>query len=606
MDRITQKRSRITHTKDRKMKTFIAGFVWIAAMVLLSGLSMGGHAQAAAIRNPDTFVEATRNSIETLDPHFMLSSATTCIAYNVYDSLLASKSDGGLQPCLAIQVPSLENKLIRIAADGKTTITFPIREAVKFHNNALLTPEDIKYTFTRGIIVGAKTDLCQPLTGAGSFKRLIEEVGVQKAYRILDAAITVDRHRLTFHLPKAFAPFLGIVADNGMAFGIMNKAWCIAQGAWPGTAETVEEHLGLTIDKDPLHDKMMGTGPFKVQSWLKGDRLILERFDDYWRGPAKIKRVIRQVITDNAVSIQYLKRGDVDFFSLGLTDQQQVEGYQGIRVVKDIPSAQLIKINFNFDIQQDKYLGSGILGRDGASPNFFSDIDVRKGFCYAFDYDTFINDVLMGAGRKPYGPVLIGFPTANPDNPQYSFDLQKAAEHLKKAHGGQVWAKGFKLTVPYSAGSTHRQRALEILKANLKHINPKFDLELTSLPWAAYVGAINDRSIPMSIFGILPKYQHPYAALSYHMRSDDFYAKVNGYADLAKAKFDPLIEQLAVSFDDQKVNKLSRELQRMSYEDALAIFHYQVIGQVAMRDWLKGYTVKPLPFLVDYYDIYKE
>lgn len=588
------------------MKKFKAGFVWITAMIVLTGASTGLHAQETAIRNPDTFIKATRNSIETLDPHFMLSSATTCIAYNVYDSLLASKADGTLTPCLATKVPSLENNLIRIEKDGKTTITFPIREGVKFQNGAVLTPEDIKYTFTRGIIVGAKTNLCQPLTGAGSFKRLIGEVGIQKAYNILDGAITVGLHSVTFHLPKPFAPFLGIIADNGMSFGIMNKAWCVAQGAWPGTADTVEERVGLTIDKDPLHDKMMGTGPFKVQSWLKGDRLILERFDGYWRGPAKLKRVIREVITDNAVAVQYLQRGDVDFLSLTLTELPQVEGYPGIRVVKGIPTAQLIKINFNFHIQQDKYLGSGVLGKDGIPSNFFDDIDVRKGFCYAFDYNTFIKDVLMGAGEKPYGPVLIGFPTANPNNPQYTFDLKKATAHFKKAHNGEVWRKGFKLTVPYSAGSTHRQRALEILKYNLKRINPKFNMELTSLPWAAYVGAINDRSMPMSIFGILPKYRHPYAALSYHMRSDDFYAKVEGYADLARTKYDPLIEQLASTFDAKKTKELSWELQRMSYEDALAIFHYQVLGQVAMRDWVKGYTVEPFPFLVNYYNIYKD
>lgn len=588
------------------MKIFNVGFALIAAMACISDGISELHAEGVTVKNPDTFVEATRNSIETLDPHFMLSSATTCIAYNVFDSLLTSAPDGTLKPGLAMQVPSLENNLISISADGTSTITFPIRENVKFHNGAVLTPEDVKYTFTRGIIVGAKTNLCQPLTGAGSFKGLIEKVGFQEAYNILDAAITVDQHSVTFHLPKAFSPFLEILADNGMVFGVMNKAWCVAKGGWPGTAETAEERVTLTIDKDPLHDEMMGTGPFKVQSWLKGDRLILERFDDYWQGPAKMKRVIRQVITDNAISVQYLQRGDVDFFALSLTDLQQVEGYQGIRVVKDIPSAQLIKINFNFDIAQDKYLGSGSLGEDGAPSNFFGDIDVRKGFSYAFDYDTFIKDVIMGAGQKPYGPVLIGFPTANPDNPQYTFDIEKAAMHLKKAHDGQVWAKGFKLTVPYSAGSTHRQRALEILKANLKSINPKFNLELISLPWASYVGAINDRTIPMSIFGILPTYQHPYAALSYHMRSDDFYARLNGYADLATSKYDPLIKQLGETFDGQKVKELSWELQRMSYEDALSIFHYQVIGQVAMRDWVKGYSIKPFPFLVDYYEIHKE
>jgi peptide/nickel transport system substrate-binding protein len=311
------------------------------------------------------------------------------------------------------------------------------------------------------------------------------------------------------------------------------------------------------------------------------------------------------VITDNAVSIQYLQKGDVDFFALDLPDLQQVEGYDGITVIKDIPTSQLIKMNFNFKIQSDKYLGDGMLGSGGTPADFFSDPDVRKGFCYAFDYETFITDVLLGAGRKPYGPVLIGFPTANPDNPQYVFDMEKAGVHLKNAFNGEVWKKGFKLTIPYSAGSTHRQRALEILKASLKRINPKFNLEITSLPWAAYVGAINDREIPISIFGILPKYRHPYAALSYHMHSQDFYAPAKGYADLAKEKYDPLIDAMTRTFDQEKVKDLSFRLQGLSYEDALAIFHYQVLGQVAMRDWIKGYEVQPFPFLVDYYQIRK-
>lgn len=584
------------------LKLLLVSFVLVIGSIPGVNSSLMGM-----IKHPDVFVEATRNSIETLDPHFMLSTATTCIAYNVFDSLLITESGKeGLQPGLASKVPTVENGLIRVRKNGKTTITFPIRPGVKFHNGALLRPEDVKYTFTRAIVVGSKTNLNQPLIGEGSFNKLIESVGLKEAYQILDQSITTENDSVSFHLLKPFSPFLDIIADNGMAYGIMNKKWSIEQGAWPGTAETAADFISLKTENDALHDKMMGTGPFKMESWIKGDRLILTRFDDYWRGKAKISRVVRQIITDNAVSVQYLKKGDVDFFALSLSDLPQVEGYEGIRVVKDIPSAQLIKMNFNFQIQGDKYLGNGKLGNNGTPPDFFSDIDVRKGFCYAFDYETFISDVLLGAGQKPYGPVLVGFPTSNPDNPQYTHNLKKAEEHLRRARQGEVWEKGFKLTIPHSAGSVHRQRALEILKVNLKRINPKFVLEVTSLPWAAYVGAINDKTMPISIFGILPKYSHPFAALSFHMHSTDFYADVEGYKELAKQKYDPLIDELASTFDNRRVKELSYSLQRLSYEDALSIFHYQVLGQVAMRDWIKGYEPAPFPFLVDYFRVYKQ
>lgn len=586
-----------------RLLTFLSFIVLVGNPVIDC---LADAAKPGTVKNPDTFVEATRNSIETLDLNFMVSTATTCIAYNVYDSLLVDNSGGGLAPSLATTVPTIENNLVQIQENGETSITFPIRAGVKFHDGSTLGPEDVKYTFIRGIVVGGKSTLCVPLTGEGSFKKLVEKFGLEKAYDVVDKAITVEGAKITFHLQKAFSPFLDIIADNGRAFGIMNKAWCINQGAWPGTFESIEDYLSLTADKDALHDKMMGTGPFKLQSWEKGERLLLERFDDYWQGPAKIGRVVRWVITDNAVALQYLQKGDVDFAALSLTDIQQVDGYEGITVIKGIPSSQLIKMNFNFDIQRDTYLGTGVLGEGGAPNDFFSDPDVRKGFCYAFDYETFLGDVLLGAGRKPYGPVLIGFPTANPDNPQYSFDLKKATEHLQSARNGEVWEKGFKLIIPYSAGSTHRQGALEILQANLKRINPKFKLVLTSLPWAAYVGAINDREMPISIFGILPNYRHPYAALSYHMYSEEFYATKMGYTDQAVEKYDPLLEELTRTFDDQKVKELSYELQRLSSEDALSIFHYQVLGQLAIRNWIRGYTVQPFPFLVDYYQISKE
>lgn len=557
------------------------------------------------IKNLDTFIEATSNTLETLDLHFMSSAATTAVAYNVYDSLLVRKEQGEIEPCLATEIPSYDNGLIKDKDNGGMSITFPIREGVKFHNGEILTPEDVKYTFTRGIIVGALSDLTEALTGEGAFNSLVEKEGMDKAYNILDAAIIVEGNSVVFNLRESFTPFIELVSDNGAEYGILNKKWVVEEGSWPGTKETVKDFVAITTENNTLHDKMMGTGPFKLGSWQQGERLTLDRFDDYWQGPAKISRVIREIITEGNIAIQKLQKGDIDFVQLSLPEVQQVEGYEGIKVVKDIPASQLIKINFNFNIKGDKYIGNNEFGSNGAPSNIFNDLDVRKAFSYAFDYKTFIDDVLLGTGIKPYGPVLVGYPTSNPNNPQYDYDLAKAEEHFKNAFGGELWEKGFKLTIPYNDGSTARQRALEILQVNLKQINPKFEIELTSLPWAAYVGAINDKELPMSIFGILPSYDHPYASLAYHMYSDGYYAKVNGYTELAKEKYDPLIKELAKTTDAARIEEISHELQRLSSEDALSIFHYQVIGQVGMRDWVQGYHTTSYPFLVDYYDIYK-
>jgi len=573
---------------------------------------LGATVSAQSVSNPGTFIKATSNSVETLDPQFMLSSATTELSFNVYDSLL-DHPQGDLEtliPGLALVVPSSDNGLVTLTADGTTYIRFPIRTGVQFHNGAILTPEDIVYTFKRALLVGGQASsinmLAQNLLGYASFSDLVDEIGYDAAYDILDAAVTLLGTDVLFKLPEPFVPFLGILADGGSATGILNKAWCIEQGCWPGTKETGQAYMNQTMEDDPLFDKMNGTGPFAFVSWEPMERVVLDGFADYWQGAPALDRVIRKIVEDAQTQILLLKNGDVDFTTVSVSDLPQVQGAEGLTVLDNLPSTWLMKINFVMDIAANSpYIGDGTLGGNGIPADFFSDLDLRKAFQYSFDWDIFINEVFLGAALKPYGPVLIGFPTANPDNPQYYFDPVKAEEFFKTAWGGEVWENGFHFTAVYSTGSTHRQRALEILKGNVEALNPKFQIDLASLPWAAHVGAIKDKQLPFSLFGMLPDVFDPYLPLFEHMHSAGGYADWSGYVDLAVDKYDALINELGSNYDPERRKEISYELQRMEYEDSLSIFHFQAVEHVAMRDWVQGYYVGPFPFNLDFYPVSK-
>ena len=574
-----------------------------------------GFAQAGsrALKNPGTFVKATTNSVETLDPHFMLSSATMELSFNVYESLLSHPSGdmSTLIPGLATTVPGIANNLIKTSADGTTLITFPIRKNVKFHDGSTLTPADVAYTFKRAMLVGGQSSainmLCQNLLGEASFNDLVKKLGYDAAFQKLDAMVTASGDSVTFRLPKPFVPFLGIMADGGNEAAIFSKSWCATQGDWPGTKETGQAHMNKKTEDDPLLKKMNGTGPFKLASADLTERIVLERFPGYWAGAASLERVIRRIVPDNQTAILQLKAGDVDFVAVSVDEIGQVKDVSGIKVMDKLPSAWLMKINFVMDIAQgSSYIGDGKLGPNGISNNFFSDINVRKAFEYSFDWDVFIQDVFKGAALKPYGAVLIGFPTANPKNPQYAFDPDKAREYFKKAWGGQVWEKGFKMTAVYSSGSKHRQMALEILKANIEDLNPKFKIELASLPWAGYVGAVNNKQLPLTLFGILPSVFDPYLPLFEHMHSAGGYAEWGGYTELAKKEFDPLIDIVATSYDEAKRKDASFKLQQLDYDNALAILHFQAVENVAFRDWISGYVPGAQPTNLDFYPISKK
>ncbi len=588
----------------RRYKSILVGLLVLG---LFASLTM-----AQEIKNPDTFIKVTYNSVETLDPQFMISSATTEISDNVMNSLL-DHPQGQMEvfiPSLSEIVPSLDNGLLTIADDGTTFVTFVIRSGVTFHEGGTLTAEDVEYTFERALLVGAIYEnypmLAISLLGM-DFATLVDEVGYDAAFDQLDAAIEASDRSVTFRLPKPFVPFLGIVADSGAGTGILDKEWCIQQGCWDGTKGTGQDHMGLTLEGDPLFDKMNGTGPFKLVTWEPGERIVLERFEDYWEGPAKIKRIVRQIVTDNQAAILLFNNGDADFYDIvDPAAIPQIKGTPGVVVHEGLPVTMLRKINFNMDVAEgSQYVGSGQLDGEGIPSDFFADKDIRLGFLYAFDYDAFINEVMLGASLKPYGPVLIGFPTANPDNPTYSLDMEKAEEHFRAAWGGEVWEKGFTFIATYSAGSTHRQRCMEILQTNLAAINPKFVIETAAVPWATYSAEFNNRVSLLTVMGFIPTVFDPYLTLFEHMHSSGGYPNRMGYAELATTKYDALVEELGSTFDMDRRTEISHQLQLWSYEDALAIMHQQGVQNIALRDWVQGWYATAAPFNIDFYPIYK-
>lgn len=587
----------------RWSKVFILA---ILSLGLLGSLAVS----AEKVKNPDTLIELSATNFESLDPHFMVSSSSMEITFNVYNSLIFyDKEEEEYKPSLATKVPSIDNGLIQVKEDGSTVITFPIREGVKFHNGDTLAPEDVEYTFQRAILAGGDSDTLRPLRNAligGKFQDLAEEKGYEQAFDKLEESIQVDGMNVVFTLDEPYAPFVPLMADGGMSLGIMSKDWCIEQGCWPGTKETGEDHMSLQTEKDPILDKMNGTGPFKLLEWSQNDRIVLEKFEDYWKEPAKIDKVIRRYVPDTSTQLLQLKQGDADVGRFMPAEIQQLKGSSGLRFEEKLPSFWLMKLNYNFDIQTRKNIGSGKLDGKGIPPDFFTDINVRKAFSYSFDSDLFLRDVYLGKALKPYGVVPRGMPHANPDNPQYSFNADKAEEYFKKAWDGKVWEEGFKFTAIYSEGSTHRQRFLEILKRNVEALNPKFNVSIQAAPWATMLGMINNGSMPVSLFGLIPAVPDPYLPVADQMYSKGYYAGINGYQELAEEKYDEHIKKLRESFDPEVRKEAAYELQRLCYEDALALIYWQAAENWAMRDWVKGFKTSIVTMNLDYSTIYKE
>ncbi len=237
------------------------------------------------------------------------------------------------------------------------------------------------------------------------------------------------------------------------------------------------------------------------------------------------------------------------------------------------------------------YIGSGALDGDGIPVDFFTDEDVRKGFCYAFDYDTYIADALQGQGVQRGSPVVEGLYGYDPDAPMYSYNVTKAETHLKLAWNGTVWEKGFKFTLLYNVGNLPRKTACEILAKNLYSINDKFQVSILALAWPTILAKMyGTRDMPMFQVGWMPDYPHADNFIVPFMHSQGTFSGWQGYG------YTELDDMITAAFQD--TNPVTQQakydaIQQRYYDDAPGIVLAQPIARRYFTEHIDGFYYNP-------------
>ena len=237
------------------------------------------------------------------------------------------------------------------------------------------------------------------------------------------------------------------------------------------------------------------------------------------------------------------------------------------------------------------YIGSGALDGDGIPVDFFSDIDVRKGFCYAFNYDVYIADALQGQGVQRGSPVVEGLYGYDPGTPMYSYCTTLAQTHLEAAWGGDVWDLGFKFTLLYNSGNLPRKTACEMLAESLLAINPLFQVSIQPVAWPTFLGKIwGTRDMPMFQIGWLPDYPHADNFIVPFMGSHGAFSGFQGYGDAT------LDAQIAAAFQDTNPGTQQDKydaLQQRYYDDAPGIVLAQPIARRYFTQHISGFYYNP-------------
>ncbi|RVH17864.1 ABC transporter substrate-binding protein [Sinorhizobium meliloti] len=388
--------------------------------LLLAGVCtaalMGNPALADDIKQGGEMTVTYKDDVSTLDPAIGYDWQNWSMIKSLFDGLMDYvPGTTELRPDLA--------ESYEISEDGKI-YTFKLRKGVKFHNGRELTAQDVKYSIERVVNPATQSP------GAGFFATIkgVEEASAGKGGEL--SGITVqDPHTIRFELTRPDATFLHVMA--------LNFAHVVPK-------EEVEKH-GADFGKNPV-----GSGAFKLAEWTLGQRLVFERFTDYWNeGLPKLDRITFEVGQEPVVALLRLQNGEIDVPGDG------------------IPPAKFVEVT-NDPNFKDLIIRGGQLHTGYVTMNVkmapFDKVEVRKAVNMAINKDRILR-IINGravAANQPLPPSMPGYAK---DYAGYAYDPEGAKKLLEQAGLGD----GFS-TELYVMNTDPQPRIAQAIQQDLKAI----------------------------------------------------------------------------------------------------------------------------------------
>lgn len=263
--------------------------------------------------------------------------------------------------------------------NGNGTVwTFTLRQGVKFHNGKPMTADDVVYTFKQ------QTDSKNAGAALSTFEGVLKPEGVVK----------VDAHTVAFHLESANGNFPYIISSDNYNMIIVPSGTDFAK--WPKT--------------------MIGTGPFKLDSYTANQGAHFVANPDHWGGAPHLSATSFNFYANQQPQIVALQGGQVDVIA-----QFAPQGAEGL--LKD-PSYKIIKV----ESASHRELSM----RNDIAP--FTDPRVRQAIALCLDRPAMVQALLAGDGQvgndSPFAPR---FTSTDRSVPQRAQNLSKARALLSAA-----------------------------------------------------------------------------------------------------------------------------------------------------------------------------
>lgn len=485
------------------------------SIALLATLLFGALSPIAAQDGDNVLIMARAADTTGLDPHTQTAFASARLLELIYEPLVMLDADLNLVPALA---ESWE------FSDDAMQLTFKLREGVKFHDGSDMTAEDVKASFER---------ILDEATGAATRANLAS----------IESIDTPDDYTVVLNLNTPDAPLVSALA----------------------TVNAVILSSDVIANGDPTTD-VVGTGPFKLESWIPEEKTILTANADWWGEGPYVDGIEMRVIPDEASILAALRAGEIDF-----------------ALLNDPLIATLLIDDPKVVLNRAPAIAYHVLQLNAARPPL-DILEVRQAISCAIDRQAVLDTAALGEGEVT-GPLTIpAFKLPLDEFFCYTQDLDKARELLAQAN----MSDGFTLKV--IAASAEPPTALaeaQTIQAQLAKIG--IDVEIEPLELSVYVDRwlAADFDAAVALNGGRPD---PYTMYARYWVKGGNLSTVAGYGD------DTLNDLMAAgraATDPAERFEIFADFQRHIVEMAPWIWLYTDYEYTAQQPYVQGFVPMP-------------
>ncbi len=475
----------------------------------------------------------------TLDPHLTTDTTSAGIVVEIFSGLV------GISTALEL-VPELAESW-EIDETGRV-YTFSIRPDAKFHNGKQVTAQDFKWSMERA---------ANPKTGSPVADVYLNDiVGFDDVFEgrtaDMEGIEVIDKLTLKITIDAA-------------------KAYFLAKLTYP-TAYVLDRN-NVESGGSSWTDEPNGTGPFKLKEYKVGERIVLERNDNYYKEKPKIDDVVMNLAGGQSMAMY--ENDEIDITGVGLFDLDRVldpnEALNKELIVAG-PSFSISYIGFNTSIPP------------------FDDPKFRRALNHAIDKELIAREVLSDLVVPAYGILPPGFPGYNDGLKGLEYDPVLALNLLNESKYADPGSRPrIVVTVPGTGGTVGLD--LEVIIEMWNRVLG-VQVEIQQVEWATYLQDLNAKKFQaFAGLGWEADYPDPQDFLDVLFHTE---SSVN-HGNYSNVKVDKLLEKARLEQDISERIDLYNQAEALIVQDAAWVpLWYGGDRYVLVKSHIGDYRVTPM------------